>query len=227
MADFTRFIQEAKSGLSERQVYTDELLVKAYSVDGSPFEPIARVVVDIYNPEQLGLLLDIARKTGVSLTYRGSGTGVSGQTIARDVTVRLPGPYWKRIDVLDDGERVRARCGVIGAEVNAALKPYGRYMTADPSSISAASIGGMAPPRPPGSAARWTRTFTADDRLHSPWPTAPTWTPRTGTASRASARATPRCWKSSRRSGRASWATTRCARRSSASSASATPTATA
>lgn len=144
MADFTRFIQEAKSGLSERQVYTDELLVKAYSVDGSPFEPIARVVVDIYNPEQLGLLLDIARKTGVSLTYRGSGTGVSGQTIARDVTVRLPGPYWKRIDVLDDGERVRARCGVIGAEVNAALKPYGRYMTADPSSISAASIGGMA-----------------------------------------------------------------------------------
>jgi D-lactate dehydrogenase len=144
MADFTRFIQEAQGVLPERQVHTDELLVKAYSVDGSPFEPIAKAVVDIYNPEQLGLLLAIARKTGVSLTYRGSGTGVSGQTIARDVTVRLLGPYWKRIDVLDGGERVRARCGVIGAEVNAALKPHGRYMTADPSSISAASIGGMA-----------------------------------------------------------------------------------
>ena len=144
MADFDRFVSEAKNRLSEKQVYTDELLVKAFSVDGSPFEPIAKVVVDIYNPDELGALLSIARETGVSLTYRGSGTGVSGQTIARDVTVRLLGPYWQQIDVLDDGERIRARCGVIGAEVNAALKPYGRYMTADPSSISAASMGGMA-----------------------------------------------------------------------------------
>ena len=144
MADFTSFVSEAKSRLSQRQVHTDELLVKAYSVDGSPFEPIAKVVVDIYNPDELGALLCIARKTNVSLTYRGSGTGVSGQTIARDVTVRTLGPYWQQIDVLDNGERVRARCGVIGSEVNAALKPYGRYMTADPSSISAASMGGMA-----------------------------------------------------------------------------------
>lgn len=144
MLDFKQFIADAKARLGEAHVHTDELLVKAFSVDGSPFEPIAKVVADIYSPDELTALLGIAARTGVSLTYRGSGTGVSGQTIARDVTVRLLGPYWQRIDVLDDGARVRARCGVIGAEVNAALKPYGRYMTADPSSISAASMGGMA-----------------------------------------------------------------------------------
>ena len=144
MADFAKFTNEAQKCLSEKQVHTDEMLVKAYSVDGSPFEPMARVVVDIYTPQQLETLLAIARDTGVSLTYRGSGTGVSGQTIARDVTVRMRGDYWKGITVLDNGERVRAGCMVIGAEVNGALKPYGRYMTADPSSISAASMGGMA-----------------------------------------------------------------------------------
>lgn len=144
MADFAKFTNEAQKRLSEKQVHTDEMLVKAYSVDGSPFEPMARVVVDIYTPQQLETLLAIARDTGVSLTYRGSGTGVSGQTIARDVTVRMRGDYWKGITVLDNGERVRAGCMVIGAEVNGALKPYGRYMTADPSSISAASMGGMA-----------------------------------------------------------------------------------
>lgn len=144
MADFDTFINKARASLSDRQVHTDELLVKAYSVDGSPFEPIAKVVADVRNPDELSALLAISRATGVSLTYRGSGTGVSGQTIGRDVTVRMIGPYWKKVEVLDNGERVRARCGVIGAEVNEALKPYGRYMTADPSSISAASMGGMA-----------------------------------------------------------------------------------
>ncbi len=144
MPDYNRFTAKARQLLPEGRVYTDELLVKAYSVDGSPFEPTAKAVVDVHDPEELGILLGIARETGVSLTFRGSGTGVSGQTIARDVTVRQIGPYWQRIDVLDNGERVRARCRVIGAEVNAALKPYGRYMTADPSSISAAGMGGMA-----------------------------------------------------------------------------------
>lgn len=142
MADFDRFITEAGRALREQHVHTDELLVKAFSVDGSPFEPCAKVVVDIRTPDELGKLLGIAHSTGVSLTFRGAGTGVSGQTIARDVTVRLVGPSWKRIDVLDNAQRVRVGCGVIGAEVNAALKPYGRYMTADPSSISAAKSCG-------------------------------------------------------------------------------------
>ncbi|MGE4290633.1 MAG: FAD-binding and (Fe-S)-binding domain-containing protein [Desulfovibrio sp.] len=125
-------------------MHTEELLVKAYSVDGSPFEPRARAVVDVASAEELRELLGFSRKHGVSLTFRGAGTGVSGQTIAEEVTVRFVGDHWKRIDVLDNGALVRAGCCVVGADVNEALRPYGRFMTSDPSSIGSAFIGGMA-----------------------------------------------------------------------------------
>ncbi|PIE67536.1 MAG: 4Fe-4S ferredoxin [Deltaproteobacteria bacterium] len=138
------FISALKKAFPEAQVHTDDLLVKAYSVDASPFEPRALAVVDVDSPEKLLVLLRLAREHNTSLTFRGAGTGVSGQTIAEEVTVRLVGPHWKRIDVLDDGARVRAGCCVVGADLNAALQPYGRFITSDPSSVGSAFIGGMA-----------------------------------------------------------------------------------
>nr|WP_321255724.1 FAD-binding and (Fe-S)-binding domain-containing protein [uncultured Pseudodesulfovibrio sp.] len=138
------FIADVKNTFPEERVHTEELLVKAYSVDGSPFEPIAKAVVDVTTPEELEALLRYSHAHKVSLTFRGAGTGVSGQTIAEEVTVRLVGPHWKRLEILDDGERVRAGCCVVGGDINAALVPYKRLMTSDPSSVNSAFIGGMA-----------------------------------------------------------------------------------
>ncbi len=135
---------ELKKSFPEISLYTDELLVKAYSIDGSPFEPKAKAVVDIANPEQLQELLKQSRKHKVSITFRAAGTGVSGQTIAEEVTVRFIGPYWTQIEIIDEGRLVKTGCSVVGAEVNAALVPYGRFMTSDPSSIGSAFMGGMA-----------------------------------------------------------------------------------
>lgn len=144
MRPIAPFISEVKETFPADRIHTDELLVKAYSLDASPFEPRALAVVDVDAPENLQLLLRLARKHKVSLTFRGAGTGVSGQTIAEEVTVRLVGPHWKQIDVLDGGARVRAGCCAIGGDINAALKPYGRFLTSDPSSVGSAFIGGMA-----------------------------------------------------------------------------------
>lgn len=142
--NFKQFLNDIQAVLPEGRVHTDPLLVKAYSVDGSPFEPRAKAVVDISNPRELRELLRCSRESGVSLTFRGAGTGVSGQTIAEDVTVRCVGSHWKYITVMDGGKLVRAGSSVVGAEVNTALRPYKRFMTADPSSIGSAFIGGMA-----------------------------------------------------------------------------------
>ena len=138
------FISELKKTFPAARVHTDELLVKAYSLDASPFEPIAQAVVDVDSPENLQVLLRLSRKHSVSLTFRGAGTGVSGQTIAEAVTVRLVGPHWTKIDVLEGGACVRAGCCAIGGDINAALRPYGRFLTSDPSSVGSAFIGGMA-----------------------------------------------------------------------------------
>lgn len=144
MCSIDTFILEVKKTFPERRIHTEEMLVKAYSVDGSPFEPIADAVVDVSTPEELQQLLKAARAHKVSLTFRGAGTGVSGQTIAEEVTVRLIGDQWKSIEILDNGDRVRAGCCAVGGDINEALKPYRRILTSDPSSVNSAFIGGMA-----------------------------------------------------------------------------------
>lgn len=144
MRNYDQFIVDVKKAIPEERVHTDELLVKAYSVDGSPFEPRAKAVVDVTTPGELQSLMRCSRAHKVSLTFRGAGTGVSGQTIAEDVTVRFVGDYWRHITVLDGGNFVRAGSCAVGAEVNAALRPYKRFMASDPSSIGSAYIGGMA-----------------------------------------------------------------------------------
>ena len=136
------FLNQVREFLPWSQTHTGAA-AKIFSVDASPFEPRAFAVFDITSLEELSQLLVTAASCGVSLTFRGAGTSLSGQSVAEDVAVRFRGPAWRGIDIFDDGRLVRARCGVTGGEINAALAPYGRFISSDPSSIASATIGGM------------------------------------------------------------------------------------
>ena len=121
------FLNQVREFLPWSQTHTGAA-ARIFSVDAGPFEPRAFAVVDITSLEELEKLLSCAASCGVSLTFRGSGTSLSGQSVAEDVAVRFRGPAWHGIDVLDGGLLVRARCGVTGGEINAALAPYGRFI---------------------------------------------------------------------------------------------------
>ena len=137
------FLNQVREFLPWSQTHTGAA-AKIFSVDAGPFEPRAFAVVDVTSLEELERLLSCAASCGVSLTFRGSGTSLSGQSVAENVAVRFRGPAWRNIEILDGGRLVRARCGVTGGEINAALAPYGRFISSDPSSIASATIGGMA-----------------------------------------------------------------------------------
>ena len=137
------FLNKVREFLPWSQTHTGEALARIFSVDASPFEPRAFAVIDITSFEKLKKLLACAASCGVSLTFRGSGTSLSGQSVAEDVAVRLRGSAWRGVSVLRNGLSVRARCGSTGGEINAALAPYGRFLSSDPSSIASATIGGM------------------------------------------------------------------------------------
>ena len=51
--------------------------------------------------------------------------------------------HWKYCQPEEDGKRVRVQPGITGAMVNARLKPFRRKIGPDPSSISAAMMGGI------------------------------------------------------------------------------------
>ena len=67
---------------------------------------------------------------------------MSGQSITDGILVDLS-KFWNRIRVEEDGKYVRVQPGITGGFVNAYLKKYRTKIGPDPSSISAAMMGGI------------------------------------------------------------------------------------
>ncbi len=125
------------------RVHDHPALVATYAVDASYYEPRALLVVDVHNLEEVRAVLKNCAANKLGVTFRGAGTAVSGQACGEGVLVRLMGPVWKRLEVLDQGKLFWAGSGIIGIEVNEALAPFQRKMGADPASITSATMGGI------------------------------------------------------------------------------------
>ncbi len=139
-----KFIDAVEKAFPKDQVYLDEVIVHALSLDASFFEPQAKMLVDVRNEAELVALLALAREHGAGLTFRGACTAINGQTVGEDVMVRFSGPAWTGIKVLNNGESIWAQSMVPGGTINGALAPYGRIIGPDPGSITVATLGGMA-----------------------------------------------------------------------------------
>lgn len=138
-----KLINDMRQVLPAERIHDHPALVSTYAVDASYFEPRARLVVDLRSPQEVPAVLEVCSRHGLGVTFRGSGTAVSGQACGDGVLVRLQGPAWRRLEVLDQGRMIWAGSGVIGVEVNMALAPYRRRMGADPASITSATMGGI------------------------------------------------------------------------------------
>lgn len=92
--------------------------------------------------EQVAALLVHASRTGSPLTFRSGGTSLSGQGVTDQLLVDTRAGF-RRIDVLDGGERVRVQPGATVRQVNARLARFGRRLGPDPASEIACTIGGV------------------------------------------------------------------------------------
>ncbi|MCC2100306.1 MAG: FAD-binding oxidoreductase, partial [Hyphomicrobiales bacterium] len=87
--------------------------------------------------------LALCAHVGAPVTFRAAGTSLSGQAITDSVLMVL-GEGWNGSRISADGATAALQPGVIGAEANRRLAPYGRKIGPDPASIGAAMIGGIA-----------------------------------------------------------------------------------
>lgn len=83
-----------------------------------------------------------AHTTDQPLTFRSGGTSLSGQAVSDSVLVDTR-RFFRGIEVLDDGARVRVGPGATLSRVNAVLRRYGRRLGPDPASEIACTIGGV------------------------------------------------------------------------------------
>ncbi len=114
-----------------------------YSRDASRLEGECLGVVWPSDAEQLGALVEWAREHGVDLVPRGAGTGLCGGATPQGSLVvdlsRLQhmGPVGREVQQIEVG------AGVVLADLNRALEPYGLFLPVVPGSQRAATLGGM------------------------------------------------------------------------------------
>lgn len=114
----------------------------AYASDASFYRRIPQAVVRPGTIADVQALFSLSHALGVPLTFRAAGTSLSGQTVTDGILVEAVRD-WRRVRVEDGGKTVRVQPGVIGARVNAALRPFGVRIGPDPASIGTAMIGGI------------------------------------------------------------------------------------
>ena len=113
-----------------------------YGSDAGFYYLLPRAVVQPISEDEIVALFEFSHRHRIPLVFRAGGTSLSGQSITDGILVEI-GRYWNHIRIIDNGQLVEVGPGITGAMVNARLKPYGRKIGPDPSSIGSAMMGGI------------------------------------------------------------------------------------
>ncbi|MFC0772406.1 FAD-binding and (Fe-S)-binding domain-containing protein [Terrimonas alba] len=114
----------------------------AYASDASHFYLLPKAVVQPISIEEVKKIFEFSHRENIHITFRAGGTSLSGQGVTDGILVDLSN-YWRKVAPENNGETVRVEPSVIGANVNHALKRFGRKIGPDPASINAAMMGGI------------------------------------------------------------------------------------
>jgi D-lactate dehydrogenase len=136
------FLREAQRLIPKNRRFDDPLSTLAFGTDASFYRLIPKLVIRVESEDEVVALLKLAQAEKVPVTFRAAGTSLSGQAISDSVLIVL-GDNWNGREVRQQGSQIRLQPGVIGAQANAWLAPFGRKIGPDPASINAAKIGGI------------------------------------------------------------------------------------
>ncbi len=136
------FLRQAQLLIPPERRFDDPLSTLAFGTDASFYRLIPKLVIRVESEAEVIALLKLAQASRVPVTFRAAGTSLSGQAISDSVLLVL-GDNWNGREIRQHGAQIRLQPGVIGAQANAWLAPFGRKIGPDPASINACKIGGI------------------------------------------------------------------------------------
>jgi len=136
------FLRDAQQLIPQERRFDDPLSTLAFGTDASFYRLIPKLVIRVESEDEVVALLQLAQRDRVPVTFRAAGTSLSGQAISDSVLIVL-GDNWNGKEIRHQGAQIRLQPGVIGAQANAWLAPFGRKIGPDPASINACKIGGI------------------------------------------------------------------------------------
>lgn len=114
----------------------------AFASDASHFYLIPKAILQPNCIEEVQKIFKYSHQNNIHITFRAGGTSLSGQGVTDGILVDLSN-YWRKVLPENNGQTIRIEPSVIGANVNVALKKYGRKIGPDPASINACMMGGI------------------------------------------------------------------------------------
>lgn len=127
----------------QHRVFTKEAQLLAYGTDASFYRLIPKVVVRLKNLDEVIFTIKTCAEFNIPCTFRAAGTSLSGQAVSDSVLITLTDD-WREHQIHENGHKITLQPGVIGADANKYLAPFGRKIGPDPASIDTCKIGGIA-----------------------------------------------------------------------------------
>lgn len=138
----TAFHAELAAAMGADRVSASALDRHARAHDASHYLLVPELVATADDAGAVASALRLATRHRVPVTFRSGGTSLSGQASGRGLLLDTRRGF-RRVRVLDDGERVRAEPGATLRQVNAHLTRHRRALGPDPASEVACTIGGV------------------------------------------------------------------------------------
>ena len=137
------FSKQLGQFLPKERVISNYAKRLAYGVDASFYRLVPELVLILDNEDEVIRVLREAALFELAVTFRAAGTSLSGQAQSASVLIMLT-TNWRAHQILDLGLKIKLGPGVIGADANKYLLPYGRKIGPDPASINTCKIAGIA-----------------------------------------------------------------------------------
>ncbi len=137
------FANELACFLPKKRIITSYAKRLAFGVDASFYRLVPKLVLTLDTEKEVALVLKKAVLANLAVTFRAAGTSLSGQAQSDSILILLT-TSWRAHKILDLGLKIQLGPGVIGADANKYLLPYGRKIGPDPASINTCKIAGIA-----------------------------------------------------------------------------------
>jgi len=136
-------LEELRQIVGEKYLLIEKEDVIVYEQDGSFMQAMPEIVALPADVEQVSKVVRAARKAGVPIVPRGSGTGLAGGAVPAEGGVVLSLARLNRILEIDLKNRLAiVEPGVINLDISKAISQDGFFYAPDPSSQAACSVGG-------------------------------------------------------------------------------------
>ncbi len=137
-------IKQALCEIVGQQNYTDSLIdMVSFSYDASEHSHRPYCAVWVETAEQVSKILQLANRESVPVVPRGAGTGLSGMAVPIRGGIILDLSRMNRIIRISIEDRLAiVQPGVVYADLEKALIPYGFFFPPDPASGKVSTLGG-------------------------------------------------------------------------------------